>query len=136
MHKDFVSKLKRIIKVPYYYVPPCPECRSPRTGRFMKFHSSVNDKYSSKMSLKNGELINFTNRVDPNRQFFCLDCGCEWSEYSSIRWLTLEELDEEKKKRGTDELLDNFIENEHKEKEQPKKGGIILNAMKGFIGHI
>lgn len=136
MKKDPVSRFKHIMRMPYYYVPPCPKCKSVRTGRFVKFHSSVNDKYSSKMSLKNGELIQFTNRVDPEKQFFCLDCGCEWSEYSPIRWLTLEEIDKEKKKRSTDELLDNFIQNEEEEKAKPKKGGVIFNAFRGFIGHI
>ena len=133
--QNIVEFLKNHIRLPYYFVPPCPVCGSERTGRYVKFHSTVSDEYTTKMSLKNGELTQFTDRIDPEKTFFCVDCGAEWSEYAGVRWLSINEINEEKKKRATDSLLNNFIANEKEEKKKDKKTG-ISGLIRGFIGHI
>lgn len=136
MHKkNLIDKIKSVIRIPYYYVPPCPICGSVRTGRYVRIHSVVNDEYSNKMSLKNGELTKFTNSVDPDKQFFCSSCGAEWSELSSIKWLSLAQIDEEKKKRETGGLLDELL-NEEKEEKKNRKGGPMGKLITGFIGHV
>lgn len=132
--KNIFKKLRGIIRLPYYFVPACPVCGSERTGRYVKFRSEFDDRNASKTTLKNGELIAFTNKVDTEANFFCLDCGCEWSEYSPVKLLSLEEIDKEKKKRCTNEMLDALIESEQEEKAKKKKG--IFSSIRGFIGHL
>lgn len=129
-----LKQIRNKVKVPYYYIPPCPRCKSVRTGRLMKYHRTTNDEYINKASLKNGELIKFVPEVDPDHDLFCADCGFTWSEYISVQWYTQDQIDEEKRKRGTISQLDDVIK-EEKEEEKNQKHGIV-HSFAAFIGKI
>ena len=132
---NLFKKLKAKIRMPYYYVPPCPYCGSVRTGRFVEYRRDTQDQYTEKMSLKNGELIQFVAKIDPEASFFCADCGTTWSEYAPMKWFTMEEIEEEKKKRGTAAYYTETIE-EEKDERKHRKGGPILRLFAKFIGKI
>ena len=96
------------IKVPYVYIPPCPRCDSPATGRYMKM-PSVNRDYVMIDSLKRGEVIVF-KPAEPIENAFCLDCGHEWAERIRTSWITRAEREEQCLLRGTAEMLAGYVE--------------------------
>lgn len=122
--------LKKIIRVPYYYVPPCPFCGSKMTGRYLKSHWAADDEYVADTSLKNGELVVFRPEI-PSKNVFCVNCGHDWTEYIESRFMTLEEIDKEKAARSTNEIR----AQEREEKKGKKKRG-VLHTIARFIGHI
>lgn len=130
--KNPFRKLKKIIKVPHYDVPPCPNCGSIRTGRFVKYHSSDNDDYITKTSLKNGEIIKFVEEVDPDHDLFCSDCGFTWSEYVPVKWISLDDVKTAKYERGTQPILEDMVAEEKEEKKHEKKG--IFRSFIKFVG--
>lgn len=121
-----MKKIK--MKYPYYYVPECPECGSKCTGRYVRkpLKEAI---YVEESSLKNGEIIRFTSGFVQDRAF-CVDCGFEWSHHVLIRFLTREELDLEKRERGTDEAYHELLELKENSKDR-KPGGIVrfINAL-------
>ena len=110
------------IKHPYYYVPPCPVCGSRCTGRFVR-RPVKNSLYVEEESLKNGEIIRFCQGF-PQDRVFCVDCGHEWEFRVLIKFLTREEISEEKKARGTEEAYEELLQ--MKEMEAPRRGGVFL----------
>lgn len=101
-----VLNLKKIVYLPYYYVPRCPECGSPVTGRYVKRHKFEKDNSDVvDMSLRNGEIVDFLPEVI-NKTAFCLSCGYKWNADIQCRFLSVARIEEEKEKRGTNELLD------------------------------
>lgn len=122
---------KKIIRVPYYYVPPCPSCGSRATGRYLKSHRAPDDEYIADASLKNGEVVILRPEV-PGNNAFCLTCGCEWPEYVEARFMTLEKIDEEKAARSTKEIM----AHEKEEKKGMKKKRGVFHTVTRFIGHI
>lgn len=103
-----------IFKRPYYYVPPCPNCQSRKTGRYVKNPVVKQDKgYIFEESLKNGEIVEETDIV-PVENAFCCDCGYEWSCYIETIWLTPQEILKQKRARGIEGLSEE-LENEKRE---------------------
>ena len=96
-----------LIRFPYYYVPPCPACGSPETGRIVKEPGSHAD-YTMVSSLQNGEIIMFDPAPEPVNNLFCLSCGHQWTGDVQVRMLTKAQIRQEQKRRGTLELLDEF----------------------------
>ena len=89
----------------YYYVPPCPECGSKATGRFIPTHSDETNEYILRDCLKHGELVMDTEEVIPSANLFCMECRHIWGGSVQMRLLTAEEIMKEKRDRGTIELL-------------------------------
>ena len=90
----------------YYYVPPCPECGSRRTGRFMK-RPRKNDWYVHAESLLHGEIIRFANS-EPIKNCFCLDCGNRWGQRISARLVSSSFVDKERKARQIDSEYERY----------------------------
>ena len=110
------------MRYPYYYVPECPECGSRCTGRFVR--KPLRDSlYVEENSLKNGEIIRFSKGF-PQDRVFCVDCGHEWNHHVLVRFLTREELDQEKEERGTEEAYQELLELK-KNSNDGKQSGIV-----------
>lgn len=92
----------------YYYVPPCPQCGSRLTGRYVKQPYTKTDiRYVKNESLRHGELIRMTNSV-PISNAFCEECGHEWPEHIYARILPAWQVENEKKARSTDARYNEF----------------------------
>ncbi len=129
----FLSKrrsLKDIIRLPYYYVPPCPACGNRMTGRFVKAHRAPDAEYIENMSLKNGEL---TMVYPPGGKYncFCALCGFTWNSPIYAKWFTLNEIGEEKIARNIDRIL---REKKNDEIEKHKRRKPIISTIAGFFG--
>lgn len=114
--------MKRI----YYNVPPCPECGSRVTGRFIKRPRSKDDEdYIRGRALRNGEIIRFAD-AEPIKNAFCMDCGHRWGWSVRQSWVTrefiLQEIDARKIRKEIDEF-------EEQKKDKPKKGFISRNFL-------
>ena len=85
----------------YYYVPPCPECGSHITGRYVRRPLTKADiRYVKNESLSHGEIIRMADKV-PVVNAFCETCGHEWPEHVFARIVPGWMVEEEKTKRGT-----------------------------------
>ena len=91
--------LRKYIKKPYYYVPPCPSCGSMKTGHYVK-EVNLDPSFAARESLKNGELA-IPVREIPYENVFCLDCGFSWHHTVSMRWMSLADIEEQKISRDT-----------------------------------
>lgn len=137
-------KYRKIVKKPYYYVPPCPHCRSRMTGRYVRAHRATETDWMITESLKNGELIEPVPEI-VDETCFCSYCGHSWKGYIETRMLTLEEISEEKRARKTNDILkvrldeerEALMERRSKYKTLPGKifNGVI-ETITGFIGKI
>lgn len=116
----------------YYYVPPCPLCGSPVTGRYVKLHRDVDTEWQINESLRHGELIKALNEV-PIRNCFCINCGYEWNYDAKAIFISQNELNEEKKKRHTIDILNKCIE---EQKSEERKNHSLFKPIKKFIGKI
>lgn len=127
-HKIAKFNLRKLLRSPYYYVPPCPKCQSRITGRFMRrLTSSYETNWRIEESLKHGEIV--ANASDAkDGQCFCVSCGYIWNGIVSLKLWTLDRISEEKEARKTDTILDNM----HEENPKNNKGG----SLRKFIGHI
>ena len=103
--KDGLSKLFGF-KHLYYFVPQCPVCEGWHTGRYVGRMFS-DTEYMERKSLENGELIRIVSR-EPIRNCFCEDCGFEWGAHIETKWLTEDELLEQKYIRGTNEKFTKY----------------------------
>ena len=106
----------------YYYVPPCPDCGSAATGRYVN-PPLINKDYMIIESLQNGEIIRYKSKLKENR-CFCTDCGFEWEESPRVVRITDEEKNGERKRRHTEKLLNEYY----------KEYGINSNRRKNFKG--
>ena len=95
-----------LFRKPYYFVPPCPVCGSRSTGRIQAH--TLDETYVEVESLKNGEIVRFREGTvfDPKRaaslpDAFCVLCGHEWRAGVKAVWMTAEQIEAEKKARGT-----------------------------------
>ena len=99
---DFLFKKK------YTYVRPCPRCGNAKTGHVVCYmqRDSLRMIYNS---LLNGELIETSSEARPEQNLFCSNCGCRWSGDVEIKYLTVEEIEQQKKLRGiTKEMIETF----------------------------
>lgn len=90
----------------YYDVPECPNCGSPRTGHYMRTPFGYPGLAEGK-ALENGEIVREVPSV-PGRNCFCLECGFEWHSYVPWRLLTAKGIEEQKEKRGTRPMFDEY----------------------------
>lgn len=99
---------KLFTKTKYNYVPPCPRCNNPKTGYVINNKDVINLNLERQKldKLLNGEIVEIHSFMDSENILFCSNCGLEWNGIPEIKYLTDEEIDEEKKKRGID---DDFI---------------------------
>lgn len=98
-----MKTLLDIIRKPYYFVPPCPHCGSPITGRYLRmwlYRAEIIED-----ALKQGELVKPVCNKSQHRHAFCIDCGHEWVEDVPLGWLTLNEIKHQKAIRHTDDYL-------------------------------
>lgn len=102
---NLIHIYKKLVHKAYYYVPDCPECGSHRTGRFFKDRLTADTDWIINDALKNGELMEPAPEIDPEKQLFCLDCCHTWTEPVYMRLLSLNEIEEEKRRRGTFDIL-------------------------------
>ena len=110
----------------YYMVPPCPECGSRRTGRFIRQpFRQLDQEYVMQESLKNGEIVLLKIEV-PEKNAFCTDCGYTWKADISLLRISSDEMEAERMRRGTDKLLTNYMK-EHGglEKKRSILGGLF-----------
>lgn len=128
----FVQFLKKHIKTLYYYVPPCPLCKSPVTGHFIRLQRDTVSEWQITESLKHGELVQPVHEVGRNN-CYCLKCGCQWPGDVETKWLSLLEIDEEKEKRVTRLLLNRRVE---AERERVKNDHRAFKSMRRFIGKL
>lgn len=83
----------------YYYVPPCPQCGSRKTGRYVRT-PLTGSGYMKEESLKNGELIRF-EAEEPVNNGFCVSCGHEWPVHVETKFWSYARIHEEQLVRGT-----------------------------------
>lgn len=111
---SLINHLQKILnklpffKIPYYYVPPCPVCGGMKTGRYLK-EPRIDSEYLYRKSLENGEIIRFAPK-EPIINCFCEECGYEWGKTISVRFITPDELIEQKRLRGTDKEYQRYSE--------------------------
>lgn len=133
------NPLKKIIRLPYYYVPPCPVCGSYITGHFMKSHRKTDYEWQIDESLSNGEIVDFKSNVG-NINAFCVSCGYEWSEIIELKFFTLERIEEEKERRGTSVLLTQRRRESGEARMLAKKKTPVylkpLTSIRDFIGKV
>lgn len=127
--KNFFSEIKCR---PYYYVPPCPECNSPITGQYMKLHRETDTEWQINEALRHGELIKALNTV-PDRNCFCVNCGHEWFYSIDLALISTKELNIEREKRLTAEILNKRIE---EQRELEKHQFSLFKPLKKFIGKL
>lgn len=105
----------------YYYVPPCPECGSKATGRFLSVRER-DQTWALREALKNGELA----QIAPSNaalNLFCIDCGHEWAGEVKMTFKMPASIAQERVDRHTDEILRSLDEENRKNK--PKRFGIF-----------
>lgn len=92
-------------KKQYFYVPPCPHCGSKKTGYVLNNFDTINvDIETEKIKrLLNGELVELHNFISDEFTLFCDECGIEWHGQPEIKYLTMQEIEEQKMLRGIDD---------------------------------
>ena len=130
--------IESLIKKPYYYVPPCPRCESRMTGRFVQAHKAADTEWVINESLKNGELVEAVPEVG-KFNCFCAKCGYKWDDIVSLKFMSLEEIKEEKWVRFTNDILKCRMDEEReilmeKRKKHSKAYNVVTETVKGFLG--
>ena len=104
--KGFVETVKKVIgfirerPAFYYDVPPCPECKSPVTGHYVRqplTESYIH--YVKEEALKHGELVRLVPQKK-KKNAYCEACGHEWAQDIPLRIKPASYIEEEKQKRG------------------------------------
>ncbi len=93
----------------YYYVEPCPRCKSRKTGRYIK-QPITGSGYQMEESLKAGELIRFLP-FEPERNGYCVSCGYEWHTRAKLRFWPSDKIRNEQIARGTEQEYARFLQN-------------------------
>lgn len=97
-------------KKKYTYVDRCPRCGSRKTGYILSRGTEKECQQSIYDGLLNGELIETVSgygEIDQN--LFCRGCGCRWFGETTTKYLTKEEIAEQKEERGiTENLIMNY----------------------------
>ena len=129
---SFLKIIKKIIKRPYYYVSPCPVCKSRMTGRYIRLWRDTEAQWQINESLRNGELVRPVAELLP-RNCFCADCDYEWWENVELQFFSLEQIDEEKKARLTREILNERI---NEQRDFDRNDHRPFKSIRNFIGKI
>lgn len=101
-------KIKSILydmfcKYSYNYVPPCPRCKSLRTGYVIEGQHTENNEKIKLERLQMGEIVNLHAYVSDSNNLFCESCGIMWTGEIIKKRLTKEEIEIEKANRGITE---------------------------------
>ena len=108
----------------YSYVPTCPACGSPRTGRYVRM-TPFTEEYTRLEALRYGEIIEPAGNLKHlEGELFCLTCGNIWRGKIEKRRLSPFELAREKELRGTTQLYEIACRKSGKnpERRRDKKG--------------
>lgn len=124
--------IKNIPIKPYYYVPPCPNCDSNFTGRFVRNHRNTERDWIINEALRHGELVKPMNDMPVYSNAFCLNCGNIWRANIKFILISADEMRKEKLKRGTAPILEERYEEIRKRDENSNVFGFIGK----FIGKI
>ena len=97
-------------KKKYTYVNKCPRCGSHKTGYIVSRATEKECQQAIYNGLLNGELIEtVAGYGDIDQNLFCRGCGCRWFGETTTKYLTKEEIADEKEARGiTEELISNY----------------------------
>ena len=101
MLKNILDKL--LFKQKYNYVPPCPRCHSFRTGYVIEGQHTERNEQIKVKRMEMGEIVHVHAFLSDDHNLFCENCGLNWQGEIEKKYLTLEEIDKEKEKRGIDE---------------------------------
>ena len=124
--------MKKIrLRIPHYYVPPCPNCGSACTGRYVR-HPFVEAEYYEEKSLKNAEIVRFVAK-EPVKNCFCVDCGHEWGKTIDISFITKDELKKEHELRGTMAAYEELHE-QNVDKAKARRRNPFRRAFHWFFG--
>ena len=129
---NFFKKLNpaKFVFKTYYYVPPCPKCKSYLTGRFMReLSSSYDTNWRMETALKNGEII--AAKSNSKYNCFCLLCGNEWNDEIKFKLLSLKEIAEQRELRKTPTLYSNYKKAQEETFDSKKK----KSRLERFMGH-
>lgn len=127
-----LRKMLSKIKHPYYYVPQCPVCGSRITGRLVKDHRNTDIEWVIQTALKHGELVRPMPELPPYADAFCAVCQNEWFAGVHLHWMTAEEIQQEKKIRGTTYMLARMRQEEI-DKNRTRKKTPVVDDLKKFI---
>jgi hypothetical protein len=126
-----MKSIKDIIRLPYYYVRPCPACESRVTGYLLKDTPYSNDRFKDQVeALKHGEIVKVVPDV-PEENCYCLECGFTWQERVPLKMMPMSRIDEEKKERQTAKILEAMM-GEIAEKDRHNAKGIGGFARRWF----
>ena len=124
-----------LIKKPYYYVPACPCCDSPATGRFLKAHGEKEQRWVLKESLKNGEIVTLMPTLPEDVNAYCLNCGYAWKARIQLKLYSRSQIQKEREKRMTEQIYyELFTSPQEKEKDKKKKDNFVARHVKKYIG--
>ena len=124
------------IRHPYYYVPPCPQCGSRMTGRYVKTHRNTTTDWVINDSLKHGELVKPLPELPIYKNSFCVECGHEWNASIRLIFPTNKQIMLEKEERRTIDILASRYDELRREERVSKKRGGILGIIPRYIGKI
>ncbi len=124
--------IEKIIRVPYYYVPPCPICGGWMTGRYIKMHRNVENEWAVKEALKNGELVKPVMHLPDDRDCICYICNISFDGPSKLKFISLRERNEERQRRNTDTILESIRGQTFSEPPKKKLFGLVGR----FVGKI
>ena len=127
-----MNKLKKIraflgdhIKKPYYYVPPCPDCGSSVTGRFIIGAENNTNEWILHESLRNGEMATIIP-VALSGNCFCVDCDVIFKAKIEQKMLSLSEIERQKRLRRTNEM---YVSLKRIEKEKQRHRNFISRSI-------
>lgn len=112
---------RKNVKVPYYYIPPCPACHGMSTGQYVKLHRDYVADWMIDEALMNGEIIKPVAEIPP-KNCYCMICGYEWTGRAETKFFNALEIEEQKQLRQTTSLL-----NIRKEGEKQKKENLVTS---------
>lgn len=133
----FIKNISKKLKFQfYYYVPPCPECGSHMTGRYVKGYNSYEADWMINESLRKGELITLVPEIK-EKNCYCTECDAEW--YSDIKFMVINglRLEKEIEDRHTKEILQmRYDVQNQNQKEKEANRSAVTNSISRFIGKI
>lgn len=88
----------------YFDIPPCPRCHSPKTGYYIECATIPPNRLLASF-LKKGEIVRpmIDKRLSSYTLCFCSECNARWEAIIKSKYITSEELEKQKEKRGISE---------------------------------